>query len=74
MVLILLSGLYGVIQNAADSAHRLSIQSPTYHNALYTQELEMMYFLIEPLFKRAGAFQQPLSDKNIANIITRMIG
>lgn len=72
--IILLSGLYGVVQNAADSAHRLSIQSPTYHNALYTQELEMMYFLIEPLFKRAGAFQQPLSDKNIANIITRMIG
>ncbi|MGC1001203.1 hypothetical protein H0Z11_10655 [Pantoea agglomerans] len=71
---IVLSGFYGVAQNAADSAHRLNIQCPTYYGALYAQELEMMYFLIEPLFKRAEAFQQSTSEENIANIITRMIG
>jgi hypothetical protein len=33
------------------------------------QQLEMMYFLIEPLFERAGAFEaQWVSDGGIANI------
>lgn len=67
-------GLYGVVQKAADSAHRLHITHPEYYSALYAQELEMMYFLIEPLFERAEAFKaQWVSDDEIANIITRMI-
>lgn len=67
-------GLYGVVQKAADSAHRLSFAYPAYYTALYIQELEMMYFLIEPLFKRAEAFQaQWASDEDIADIITRMV-
>lgn len=38
------------------------------------QQLEMMYFLIEPLFERAEAFKaQWESDDGIADIITRMI-
>ncbi|AFJ47336.1 hypothetical protein [Shimwellia blattae] len=67
-------GLYGVVQKAAESAHRLRLLSPTYYAALYAQELEMMYFLIEPLFERAGAFKaQWTSDSDIAEIITRMV-
>lgn len=67
-------GIYGVVQKAADSAHRLQILSPSYYSALYVQELEMMYFLIEPLFERAGAYNaQWVSDSEIADIITRMI-
>lgn len=67
-------GIYGVVQKAADSAHRLHIAYPAYYSALYAQELEMMYFLIEPLFERAEAFKaQWLSDDEIADIITRMI-
>jgi len=67
-------GIYGVIQKAADSAHRLYITYPAYYSALYAQELEMMYFLIEPLFERAEAFKaQWVSDSEIADIITRMI-
>jgi len=67
-------GIYGVVQKAADSAHRLYIAYPAYYSALYAQELEMMYFLIEPLFERAEAFKaQWLSDGEIADIITRMI-
>lgn len=67
-------GIYGVVQKAADSAHRLQFSSPAYYSALYAQELEMMYFLIEPLFERAEAFKaQWLSDSEIADIITRMI-
>jgi len=67
-------GIYGVVQKAADSAHRLHVQYPAYYSALYMQQLEMMYFLIEPLFQRAEAFKaQWASDDSIADIITRMI-
>lgn len=67
-------GLYGVVQKAADSARRLHITCPAYYSALYAQELEMMYFLIEPLFERAEAFNaQWVSDGEIADIITVMI-
>lgn len=67
-------GLYSVVQKAADSARRLHITYPAYYSALYAQELEMMYFLIEPLFERAGAFKaQWVLDGEIADIITRMI-
>lgn len=65
---------YGLIQKAADCAHRLHIQYPAYYSALHMQQLEMMYFLIEPVFERAGAFEaQWSSDSGIASIITRMI-
>lgn len=67
-------GAYGVVQKAADSAHRLLFTYPAYHAALYAQELEMMYFLIESLFDRAEALKaQWASDGDIADIITRMI-
>lgn len=67
-------GIYGVLQKAADSARRLQFTYPAYYSALYVQELEMMYFLIEPLFQRAEAFKaQWASDDGIADIITRMI-
>lgn len=67
-------GIYGIIQKAADSAQRLRITYPAYYSALYAQELEMMYFLIEPLFEKAEALKaQWASDNEIANIITKMI-
>ncbi|QLO42613.1 hypothetical protein HV198_10820 [Citrobacter freundii] len=63
-------GIYGVVQKAADSAHRLHVQYPAYYSALYMQQLEMMYFLIEPLFQRAESFKaQWASDDGIADII-----
>ncbi|MDU1061037.1 MAG: hypothetical protein E7A35_11415 [Leclercia adecarboxylata] len=67
------AGIYGVIQKAADSAQRLKYVYPAYYAALYSQELEMMYFLVEPLFERAGAFSHSTSDSDIAAIITQMI-
>lgn len=67
-------GLYGVVQKAADSANRLNYISPAYYAALYAQELEMMYFLVEPVFERSGALKvQWASDSDIADIINRMI-
>lgn len=45
-----IAGLYGIVHKAADSANRLHYSHPVYYSALYNQELEMMYFLIAPLF------------------------
>lgn len=70
---VAVAGIYGVVQKAADSAQRLKYVYPAYYAALYSRELEMMYFLVEPLFERAGAFSHTTSDSDIADIITKMI-
>lgn len=65
--------LYGTVQKAADSAMRLKLSSPDYYNALYLLELEMLYFIIEPLFISANAFSiTSPSEQDIINIITKM--
>ncbi|QGY31880.1 hypothetical protein [Pantoea cypripedii] len=43
---------YGIVQEAADAANRLRNSAPFYYKLLHQQRLEMMYFLIEPAFKR----------------------
>lgn len=70
---IFIAGSYSIVQKAADSALRLKIVSPLYYNALYILELEMLYFIIEPLFSRAGAFSiiSP-TEQDIINIIAKM--
>ncbi|VDR30009.1 Uncharacterised protein [Raoultella terrigena] len=66
--------LYGIVQKAADSAWRLHITSPAYYDALYARELEMMYFMVEPIFERASAFSaHRISDTDIADIIAKMV-
>ena len=50
-------GLYGTVQQAAQSAERLRFMAPIYYHALYLQKLEMMYFLVEPIFMKARAFE-----------------
>lgn len=72
--LIGIAGIYGIIQKSADSAHRLNSIAPVFYTALYARELEMMYFLIEPLFERAGAFKNDRSDQDIIKTIKKMIG
>ena len=67
-------GVYGIVQKAADSAYRLHIQFPVYYAALYAQGLEMLYFLIEPVFQKAGAIEaQWASNQDMVGIISRMI-
>ncbi|MGG7318165.1 hypothetical protein ACQ7A4_28385, partial [Klebsiella pneumoniae] len=41
--------VYGLIQDAANSADNLKMHNSFYYNALYANHLEMMYFLIEPV-------------------------
>ncbi|MDF7680378.1 hypothetical protein PT300_07160 [Enterobacteriaceae bacterium ESL0689] len=67
-------GLYGYIQEAAESAERLQIMCPVYYQALYMRKLEIMYFLVEPMFMKAHSFITNLSsDDDVANAIFRMI-
>ena len=40
--------IYSKAQVAALAANKLKFQDPTYYQALYQQNLEMLYFLIEP--------------------------
>jgi hypothetical protein len=49
---ILALSAYGIVQEAADAANRLKNSANFYYQLLYRQRLEMMYFLIEPAFKR----------------------
>ncbi|HIB9314331.1 TPA: hypothetical protein ACWYJ7_004351, partial [Klebsiella pneumoniae] len=73
-VAVTVAGMYGVVQRAADSAERLRICYPAFFSILYEQELEMMYFLVAPLFEHADAFKaQWASEAELANIIERMI-
>jgi hypothetical protein len=71
-------GLYGVVQKAADSAHRLQVMHPAYYQALYLRELEMMYFLVEPAFARAGVLTQQWTDGQspygVADTILKLMG
>lgn len=67
-------GSYGYIQQAADSAERLLAMSPAYHLALYMRKLEMMYFLVEPMFIKARVFiSNILSEHDIANAIASVV-
>ncbi|XTZ38976.1 hypothetical protein ACQYRI_02675 [Salmonella enterica] len=71
---VFLAGAYGYVQEAAESTDRLKLLSPMYYNALYMQQLEMMYFLIEPVSTKVNAFPHHyMSDNNIVNIIIRMV-
>ncbi|HCM9583222.1 TPA: hypothetical protein N5O36_004409 [Enterobacter asburiae] len=40
--------LYSKAQVAASAANRLKFQDPQYYQALYNENIEMLYFLIEP--------------------------
>ncbi|MRS92124.1 hypothetical protein GJV04_19070 [Enterobacteriaceae bacterium RIT714] len=63
-----------ITQKAAEITSRIRLSFPTFWNALHAQDLEVMYFLIEPLFIRANALKvRNTSDREIADIITRMI-
>ncbi|MDJ0039068.1 hypothetical protein [Pantoea allii] len=73
-VAVAYAGMYGIVQKAADSADRLRTSYPAFFSTLYANELEMLYFLVEPIFIRADAFRaQWASDADIAKIIERMI-
>lgn len=71
---VFLAGTYGYVQLASESADRLKLLSPIYYHALYVQNLEMMYFLVETVFMKAEAFgRHDMSDHDVINTVYRMV-
>lgn len=67
--------IYGIVQNAAESAKRLQVMHQAYYQALYIRRLEMMYFLIEDEFIRAGALtNKRLSEYELAQVLAKLMG
>jgi hypothetical protein len=65
---------YGFVEQASRSANHLKNYNAYYYNLLYQEELEMMFFLIEPVIMRPPILNQAYaSDSDIAYAISRMI-
>lgn len=66
--------VYGLVQEAANSADNLRKFSAFYYSALYARNLEMMYFLIEPVITR-NPYLNPMlvSDDELVDLITRLV-
>lgn len=65
---------YGLVEEASKSANLLKSSHPYYYNALYHNELEMMFFIIEPIILKSSIFNAAsISDNDIAHAISRMI-
>lgn len=66
------AGLYGVVQDAAESAGRLKILNPLFYHVLYTEKLEMMYFIVEPVLGHVikdSFFEEDRVIKNIKDLL-----
>lgn len=59
--------LYSKAQLAASAANRLKFQDPQYYQALYKENIEMLYFLIEP--QMSEIIYQVNSGDNNAQVI-----
>ncbi|WP_049007030.1 hypothetical protein [Enterobacter cloacae] len=66
--------IYGIVEQASRSANHLKNYNAYYYNLLYQEELEMMFFLIDPIIMRSPILNQAYaSDSDIAYAISRMI-
>lgn len=66
---------YGFVQKASESANNLKYFLPQFYNALYVENLEMMYFLIEPIVLRAGYLNiSTASNDDIIDTFRKMAG
>lgn len=69
------AGLYGRVVDAAVAAHRLEERYPIFHQALYHEELAMLYFLVEDVLGRYDHVDMlRKSSKEKATMIHRLVG
>ncbi|TQI81410.1 hypothetical protein FHU10_3670 [Serratia fonticola] len=65
--------LYGYIEEAAISANGLKRESPDYYRALYSLEIEMLYFIIKPILNHVvSAIGKKLSENEIVEILNKL--
>ena len=66
--------LYGLVQEAANCADTLKKFNAFYYSALYERNLEMMYFLIEPVITRSPYLNPMLiSDDELVHLIIKLM-
>ncbi|MEY8769337.1 hypothetical protein ACMGEE_02455 [Erwinia sp. DT-104] len=67
-------GGYGYVKIAIDAADRLKLINPILYTKFYNTEVEMLYFLIEPVVTKIDhKFRHALTDEQIASDIVRLI-
>jgi len=65
--------IYGLVQEAADSADKLYKFNAFYYSALYERNLEMMYFFIEPMITKSPYLNPMLiSDDELVDLIVKL--
>lgn len=73
-VILTLLDFYSYVQKAALSARRLKVLNPSFYKILYMNNLEMLYFIIEPVLqKNIGHLNTMLSERDAITIIRDMI-
>jgi len=66
--------VYGLVHEASNCAENLKKFNAYYYQALYERNLEMMYFLIEPLISRSPYLNPMLiSDDELVDLIIRLM-
>jgi hypothetical protein len=71
---VAVAGVYGYVQEASQAVERLRHTNPRYYKDLYGRDLEMLYFLIEPVINKVNVFNQyQKSDNDIVSDILRII-
>lgn len=66
--------VYGLVHEAANCADALKNLNAFYYQALYERNLEMMYFIIEPLITRSPYLNPMLiSDDELVDLIVRLM-
>ena len=68
------AGIYGYAQVASQAAERLLYKHSRYYRDLYNRDLEMLYFLVEPIIDRVDVHNQyQKSDNDIVSDILRIV-
>lgn len=65
---------YSIVQKAAMSARKLKTFNPVFYQTLYSNNLEMLYFVIEPIVqKNIGRMNSALNENDIISILKDMM-
>ncbi|MCL2897541.1 hypothetical protein [Brenneria tiliae] len=65
---------YGKVAHAASAANRLKSANPNYYHILYANNIEMLYFLVEPHFSNNAYFSKiMLSEDEVVSLVESLI-
>ncbi|AYN27956.1 hypothetical protein D8682_13785 [Buttiauxella sp. 3AFRM03] len=73
-VTLTLLGFYSYVQKAALSARRLKLLNPPFYQILHNENIEMLYFIIEPVLqKNIGYLNTTLSERDAITILRDIV-